>query len=223
MLGVWLLDENSISSTQLYKEVWTPVYFVVKTTTPSSFFFLRSALRFDDTSSSIVWKCLDDHSHSSLPRTPLIYNKHIYVIEALLHKVSVLQFLFCSSIFHFRNLLPISHVCTEDGEKPMVLLPFMAWGNLKLFLRQCKLAEANNPQVRRHLGPHLVELWALSLLLIMKINGSVQVVGWIHFLGVELERRFCGSAASSNCCLHGWVTVDTGMTLVLQAKIFFTM
>ncbi|KAK5601685.1 hypothetical protein CRENBAI_021907 [Crenichthys baileyi] len=28
----------------------------------------------------------------------------------------------------------------------MVLLPFMAWGNLKLFLRQCKLAEANNPQ-----------------------------------------------------------------------------
>ncbi|XP_023281761.1 tyrosine-protein kinase RYK [Seriola lalandi dorsalis] len=48
---------------------------------------------------------------------------------------------------HHRNLLPISHVCTEDGEKPMVLLPFMAWGNLKLFLRQCKLAEANNPQV----------------------------------------------------------------------------
>ncbi|XP_029988651.1 tyrosine-protein kinase RYK isoform X3 [Sphaeramia orbicularis] len=47
---------------------------------------------------------------------------------------------------HHRNLLPISHVCTEDGEKPMVLLPFMAWGNLKLFLRQCKLAEANNPQ-----------------------------------------------------------------------------
>lgn len=28
-----------------------------------------------------------------------------------------------------------------------MLLPFMAWGNLKLFLRQCKLAEANNPQV----------------------------------------------------------------------------
>lgn len=55
--------------------------------------------------------------------------------------------------FHFscpsRNLLPISHVCTEEGEKPMVLLPFMAWGNLKLFLRQCKLAEANNPQVSR--------------------------------------------------------------------------
>uniref|UniRef100_H3DMV1 Tyrosine-protein kinase RYK n=1 Tax=Tetraodon nigroviridis TaxID=99883 RepID=H3DMV1_TETNG len=47
---------------------------------------------------------------------------------------------------HHRNLLPISHVCTEDGEKPMVLLPFVAWGNLKLFLRQCKLAEANNPQ-----------------------------------------------------------------------------
>lgn len=47
---------------------------------------------------------------------------------------------------HHRNLLPICHVCTEDGEKPMVLLPFLAWGNLKLFLRQCKLAEANNPQ-----------------------------------------------------------------------------
>ncbi|CAL8392924.1 unnamed protein product [Boreogadus saida] len=47
---------------------------------------------------------------------------------------------------HHRNLLPISQVCTEDGESPMVLLPFMAWGNLKLFLRQCKLAEANNPQ-----------------------------------------------------------------------------
>lgn len=51
-------------------------------------------------------------------------------------------------LFLFRNLLPISHVCIEDGEKPMVLLPFMAWGNLKLFLRQCKLAEANNPQVK---------------------------------------------------------------------------
>ncbi|XP_041696623.1 tyrosine-protein kinase RYK isoform X2 [Coregonus clupeaformis] len=47
---------------------------------------------------------------------------------------------------HHRNLLPISHVCTEEGEKPMVLLPYMNWGNLKLFLRQCKLAEANNPQ-----------------------------------------------------------------------------
>ncbi|XP_070297170.1 LOW QUALITY PROTEIN: tyrosine-protein kinase RYK [Salvelinus sp. IW2-2015] len=45
-----------------------------------------------------------------------------------------------------RNLLPISHVCTEEGERPMVLLPYMNWGNLKLFLRQCKLAEANNPQ-----------------------------------------------------------------------------
>ncbi|XP_015216755.1 tyrosine-protein kinase RYK isoform X2 [Lepisosteus oculatus] len=47
---------------------------------------------------------------------------------------------------HHRNLLPISQVCTEEGEKPMVLLPYMNWGNLKLFLRQCKLAEANNPQ-----------------------------------------------------------------------------
>uniref|UniRef100_A0ABM5G2T9 Tyrosine-protein kinase RYK isoform X2 n=1 Tax=Pogona vitticeps TaxID=103695 RepID=A0ABM5G2T9_9SAUR len=47
---------------------------------------------------------------------------------------------------HHRNLLPISHVCIEEGEKPMVLLPYMNWGNLKLFLRQCKLVEANNPQ-----------------------------------------------------------------------------
>ncbi|NXJ70794.1 RYK kinase, partial [Rostratula benghalensis] len=45
-----------------------------------------------------------------------------------------------------RNLLPITHVCIEEGEKPMVLLPYMNWGNLKLFLRQCKLVEANNPQ-----------------------------------------------------------------------------
>ncbi|KAM5164026.1 tyrosine-protein kinase RYK isoform 2-T2 [Mantella aurantiaca] len=47
---------------------------------------------------------------------------------------------------HHRNLLPVGHVCIEDGEKPMVLLPYMNWGNLKLFLRQCKLVEANNPQ-----------------------------------------------------------------------------
>ncbi|KAG8445536.1 hypothetical protein GDO86_010344 [Hymenochirus boettgeri] len=47
---------------------------------------------------------------------------------------------------HHRNLLPIGNVCIEDGEKPMVLLPFMNWGNLKLFLKQCKLVEANNPQ-----------------------------------------------------------------------------
>lgn len=60
------------------------------------------------------------------------------------------QLVACS--FLLRNLLPISHVCTEDGEKPMVLLPFMAWGNLKQFLRQCKLAEANNPQVRLQLS-----------------------------------------------------------------------
>lgn len=47
---------------------------------------------------------------------------------------------------HHRNLLPISHVCIEESEKPMVLLPYLNWGNLKLFLRQCKLVEANNPQ-----------------------------------------------------------------------------
>ncbi|XP_069474158.1 tyrosine-protein kinase RYK isoform X2 [Ambystoma mexicanum] len=47
---------------------------------------------------------------------------------------------------HHRNLLPISHVCIEEAEKPMVLLPYLNWGNLKLFLRQCKLVEANNPQ-----------------------------------------------------------------------------
>ncbi|XP_069069680.1 tyrosine-protein kinase RYK isoform X1 [Pleurodeles waltl] len=47
---------------------------------------------------------------------------------------------------HHRNLLPICHVCIEESEKPMVLLPYLNWGNLKLFLRQCKLVEANNPQ-----------------------------------------------------------------------------
>ncbi|XP_072111934.1 tyrosine-protein kinase RYK isoform X1 [Mobula birostris] len=47
---------------------------------------------------------------------------------------------------HHRNLLPVNHVCIEDGERPVVLFPYMNWGNLKLFLRQCKLAEANNPQ-----------------------------------------------------------------------------
>nr|XP_033813760.1 tyrosine-protein kinase RYK isoform X2 [Geotrypetes seraphini] len=47
---------------------------------------------------------------------------------------------------HHRNLLPIGHVCIEEGEKPIVMLPYMNWGNLKLFLRQCKLVEANNPQ-----------------------------------------------------------------------------
>uniref|UniRef100_A0A8C2YJM3 Tyrosine-protein kinase RYK n=2 Tax=Chinchilla lanigera TaxID=34839 RepID=A0A8C2YJM3_CHILA len=47
---------------------------------------------------------------------------------------------------HHRNLLPITHVYIEEGEKPMVMLPYMNWGNLKLFLRQCKLVEANNPQ-----------------------------------------------------------------------------
>uniref|UniRef100_A0A8C2N3I5 receptor protein-tyrosine kinase n=1 Tax=Cricetulus griseus TaxID=10029 RepID=A0A8C2N3I5_CRIGR len=47
---------------------------------------------------------------------------------------------------HHRNLLPITHVCKEEGGKPMVILPYMNWGNLKLFLQQCKLVEANNPQ-----------------------------------------------------------------------------
>ncbi|CAN0343382.1 unnamed protein product [Lampetra planeri] len=47
---------------------------------------------------------------------------------------------------HHRNLLPICAVCVDEGERPLVLLPLMSWGNLKLFLRQCKLAEANNPQ-----------------------------------------------------------------------------
>lgn len=75
---------------------------------------------------------------------------HVNSIYPLLHNIPVPQLVLLS----FRNLLPISHVCTEDGEKPMVLLPFMAWGNLKLFMRQCKLAEANNPQVSIQLGMH---------------------------------------------------------------------
>uniref|UniRef100_A0A2K5NTD6 receptor protein-tyrosine kinase n=1 Tax=Cercocebus atys TaxID=9531 RepID=A0A2K5NTD6_CERAT len=47
---------------------------------------------------------------------------------------------------HHRNLLPITHVCIREREKPMVILPYMNWGNLNLFLRQCKLVEANKPQ-----------------------------------------------------------------------------
>uniref|UniRef100_A0A2K6NN03 Receptor like tyrosine kinase n=1 Tax=Rhinopithecus roxellana TaxID=61622 RepID=A0A2K6NN03_RHIRO len=46
---------------------------------------------------------------------------------------------------HHRNLLPITHVCIGKGEKPMVILPYMNWGNLNLFLQQCEL-EANKPQ-----------------------------------------------------------------------------
>jgi len=37
----------------------------------------------------------------------------------------------------------------------MVLLPYMNWGNLKLFLRQCKLVEANNPQVQSEIWDFL--------------------------------------------------------------------
>uniref|UniRef100_A0A8D2FK31 receptor protein-tyrosine kinase n=1 Tax=Theropithecus gelada TaxID=9565 RepID=A0A8D2FK31_THEGE len=33
-----------------------------------------------------------------------------------------------------------------EGEKPMVILPYINWGNLNLFLQQCKLVEANKPQ-----------------------------------------------------------------------------
>lgn len=46
---------------------------------------------------------------------------------------------------HYRNLLPISRVCIE-GEKPMGILAYMNWGNLRLFLWQCQLVEAHNPQ-----------------------------------------------------------------------------
>lgn len=45
---------------------------------------------------------------------------------------------------HHRNL-PITGVYVE-GEKPMGILPYMNWGNLRLFLRQCQLVEAHTPQ-----------------------------------------------------------------------------
>lgn len=49
----------------------------------------------------------------------------------------------------------------------MVLLPYMNWGNLKLFLRQCELVEANNPQVTSGIWDFVPIksslLWHLSL------------------------------------------------------------
>lgn len=86
--------------------------------------------------SPVVWM-------TSVSRALFICHSYTHSKPAELFTVSFVLLLVFS-----RNLLPICHVCTEEGEKPMVLLPFMAWGNLKLFLRQCKLAEANNPQVR---------------------------------------------------------------------------
>lgn len=105
-----MLNENStsLSSTHLYKQVWTLIYFlyvgkiVVMTATPSSFSFLRSALRFDDTSCSIVWKCLDDHSRSSLPRTPLICSEPQHTFT--LYMLCCTRFLFftsSSALHHF--------------------------------------------------------------------------------------------------------------------------
>lgn len=75
---------------------------VVMTATPSSFSFLRSALRFDDTSCSIVWKCLDDHSRSSLPRTPLICSEPQHTFT--LYMLCCTRFLFftsSSALHHF--------------------------------------------------------------------------------------------------------------------------
>lgn len=68
-------------------------------------------------------------------------------VQGLKRSLSNFNFIKLGILLSSRNLLPITHVCIEEGEKPMVLLPYMNWGNLKLFLRQCKLVEANNPQV----------------------------------------------------------------------------
>uniref|UniRef100_A0A8C4WRM9 receptor protein-tyrosine kinase n=1 Tax=Eptatretus burgeri TaxID=7764 RepID=A0A8C4WRM9_EPTBU len=63
-----------------------------------------------------------------------------------------LQDFFCILLHPFslpytdKNLLPVCAVCVDDCTRPLVLLPYMCWGNLKLFLRQCKMTEANNPQ-----------------------------------------------------------------------------
>ena len=46
---------------------------------------------------------------------------------------------------HHRNLLPVTRMCIE-GEKPLGILAYMNWGNLRLFLWQCQLVEAHNPQ-----------------------------------------------------------------------------
>ncbi|KTF73099.1 hypothetical protein cypCar_00025410 [Cyprinus carpio] len=69
---------------------------------------------------------------------------------------------------HHRNLLPISHVCIEDGEKPMVLLPYMNWGNLKLFLRQCVRLFLPNEIQQRNLLLH--QVWFPK-----RIDNSMQV------------------------------------------------
>lgn len=102
--------------------------------------------------------------------------------------------------FLLRNLLPISHVCTEDGEKPMVLLPFMAWGNLKQFLRQCKLAEANNPQVRLQLSRQTI---IKSNIKPPTIKSHVLGHAWISSGTSVLFWRFQPPAPyySSNFCL----------------------
>ena len=44
-----------------------------------------------------------------------------------------------------RNLLAVTRVCIE-GEKPLGILAYMNWGNLRLFVRQRQLVEAHNPQ-----------------------------------------------------------------------------
>lgn len=108
------------------------------------------------------------------------------------------QLVACS--FLLRNLLPISHVCTEDGEKPMVLLPFMAWGNLKQFLRQCKLAEANNPQVRLQLSRQTI---IKSNIKPPTIKSHVLGHAWISSGTSVLFWRFQPPAPyySSNFCL----------------------
>ena len=116
-------------------------------------FEVRTLMRLADTSCFMV-RTTTVSLFCCLPTVLFMCSKppHTYMRKSDLICYTLLP----SPLSSFRNLLPISHVCTEDGEKPMVLLPFMAWGNLKLFLRQCKLAEANNPQVRLGLGEALV-------------------------------------------------------------------
>lgn len=58
----------------------------------------------------------------------------------------------------------------------MVLLPYMNWGNLKLFLRQCKLVEANNPQVP--LGMWDFVPIKLHLLRVCATTGMAVALSW---------------------------------------------
>lgn len=66
----------------------------------------------------------------------------------------------------------------------MVILPYMNWGNLKLFLRQCKLVEANNPQVRKFCPKY--QVFTQSFLMISS-KVDVNILIYKLFKGLQKE------------------------------------